>query len=271
MRPLATVPALALAGLLAGCLPPPPGAPGPDDGPTPEEKLRQRVQALEDELARLKEARSGTEEGLQESLESLTVAMEDLKREVRGQQGDLEVVQHRLDRLADRQGRLYEDVDARLRTLEQGGEAEDGTKEGEKAGDQADDEGQARTADEAYKAAFAKIEANEYEAAAEAFEQFLAEHGDSELVPNARYWLGESNYVLREFEPALKAFNQVLEEHPESRKAPASLLKIGYAFYELGEYESARKALKRVRERFPESSEARLARKRLDRMAEEGH
>ena len=35
--------------------------------------------------------------------------------------------------------------------------------------------------------------------------------------------------------------------------------------------DSARQALKRVRERFPDSSEARLARKRLERMAEEGH
>ena len=274
LRPLPPAAAAVLAGLLGGCLPPPPGAPSPekDKGPTAEEKLRQRVKALEQEIARLKETTSGLA-GVREGLETLTVDMGELRREVRGRQGDLEMVQHRLDRLADRQERLYEDVDARLRNLEQGGDAAAAAKseEGDKAGEKVAPSAGKGTAEEAYEAAFAKIEANEYEAAAEAFQKFLGEHGDSDLAPNARYWLGESHYVMREFKPALKAFNKVLEKHPESRKAPASLLKIGYAFYELGEYDSARKALQRVRERFPDSSEARLARKRLDRIAEEGH
>jgi len=269
---------LALAGVLGGCLPPPPS--GPDRGPTPEEKLRQRVTDLEQELARLKQANADSS-GMQKGLESLTVELDDLRQEVRGQQGDMEVVQHRLDRLAERQRRLYEDVDSRLRALEQGeggGSPQSGSPGAASGASGADQsagadsgETRARSAEDAYKAAFAKIEANEYEAAAKAFKAFLAEHGDSDLAPNARYWLGEARYVLRDFEQALGSFNKVLQEYPDSRKAPAALLKIGYSFYELGDYDSARQALQRVRERFPDSSEARLARKRLNRMEEEGH
>jgi tol-pal system protein YbgF len=265
--------AAALVGLLGGCLPPPPGGPGPEQGPTAEDKLRQRVQALEQQVAKLKQA-SEADSGMQSALESLTVEVENLRQEVRSQQGTVEVLQHRLGRLSDRQRRLYEDMDSRLRALEQGGGGAAADKEAA-----ADDGGpvggagdtQARSAEAAYKAAFAKIEANEYEAAATAFKGFLDRHPDSDLAPNARYWLGESHYVLRDFEQALAEFNKVLQNHPDSRKAPAALLKIGYSFYELGEYDSAGQALERVRERFPDSSEARLARQRLNRMEEEGH
>jgi len=278
VRTLRFAAALGLVGLLGGCLPPPPGGgPAPEQGPSETEKLRQRVAALEEELARLKQANAASS-GMQEGLESLTVEVDNLRQEVRSQQGTQEVVQHRVERLADRQRRLYEDVDTRLRALEQGdgsggeaGSEQAPASEGGAASPEPAGEGQARSAEAAYQAAFAKIEANEYEAAAQAFQQFLGDHADSDLAPNARYWLGESRYVLREFEQALVEFNKVLQDHPDSRKAPAALLKIGYSFYELGEYDSARQALQRVRERFPESSEARLARQRLNRMEEEGH
>jgi tol-pal system protein YbgF len=276
LRPIRAGAALALAGLLAGCLPPPDGGPeSAQQGPTAQERIQQRLDALESDLAELKRASSASS-GMQQGLESLTVEVEDLRQEVRSQQGTLEVVQHRLDRLAERQRRLYEDVDSRLRTLEKGGGGGAGAATGD--GGQGDDAGPdaggdvgGGSAESAYKAAFAEIEANEYEAAAQAFQGFLEQHPDSDLVPNARYWLGESHYVLRDFEQALVEFNKVLQSHPDSRKAPAALLKIGYAFYELGEYDSARQALQRVRERFPEASEARLARQRLNRMEEEGH
>jgi tol-pal system protein YbgF len=206
------------------------------------------------------------------------VEVENLRQEVRSQQGTLEVLQHRLGRLSDRQRRLYEDMDSRLRSLEQEDAGPAADQDADSGAEQADKgpvggagDAQARSAEAAYKAAFAKIEANEYEAAAEAFKGFLDRHPDSDLAPNARYWLGESYYVLRDFEQALAEFNKVLQNHPDSRKAPAALLKIGYSFYELGEYDSAGQALERVRERFPESSEARLARQRLNRMEEEGH
>ncbi len=257
--------ATACALAVGGCLPPPPGmGPAGEDEADPQEKLRQRVDRLAEQLESLREG--GTREGL----ESLIVEVEALREAVRNQQGRLEVAQHRIKRLGERQRRLYEDVDTRLRSFEQGDSSP-----AERTGEGGPDDtnaGPAGTvsgsAEDLYQAAFAKIESNEYEEAATGFRTFLEEYPDSDLAPNARYWLGESNYVLRRFEQALVEFNKVLQEYPESPKAPAALLKIGYAFYELGEKGNSRQALQRVRERFPDSAEARLARQRLQKMGD---
>jgi len=285
VRSVAAVIAFALA--LGACQLPRGGA---DSGPTPEERLQQRLDAVQQDLeglhsrlSEIEEERQADTTGIRESLETLTVEVEELRQQVREQRGQLEVAQHELERLKERQRRLYEDVDVRLRALEKGepapSRAEDG---GDRTGSPAGENGGADEADastgaepagpeEAYRAAFSRIEDNEYEAAAEAFGAFLEDHPDSDLAANARYWLGESHYVMRDFERALGEFNKVLQNHPDSRKAAAALLKIGYSFYELGEYKSAREALNRVRDRFPDTSEARLAKKRLERMDEEGN
>ncbi len=263
---------------------------GADAGPDPQERLQQRLDAVQQDLAGLdsrlseiREERQAETTGIRESLEALTVEVEELRQQVREQRGQLEVTQHDLERLKERQRRLYEDLDVRLRALEKGeaapsraeaGGDRTGPPSGETGGaDEADDSTESEPAgpEEAYQAAFSRIENNEYEAAAEAFRSFLEDYPDSDLASNALYWLGESHYVMRDFERALGEFNKVLQNHPDSGKAAAALLKIGYSFYELGEYKSAREALNRVGDRFPDTSEARLAKKRLERMDEEGN
>ncbi|MFA9459843.1 tol-pal system protein YbgF [Thiohalorhabdus methylotrophus] len=255
---------------LGGCLPPPP-APGRGGGPSPHEKLQQRVATLEQELAELRKAQkqeASSSSGMQEGLETLTLDVEELRNNMRTHQGSMEVLKHRVDRLEKRQRRLYEDIDARLRSLEQSDREKASPQEPEGQSADADEGSEAGSgsAEEMYHAAFAKIQNNAYQEAAKEFGRFLKQYPDSALAPNAQYWLGEAHYVLREFEKALMEFNKVLKNYPDSQKAPGALLKIGYSFYELGEKESARQALKRVRERFPDSSEARLARQRLNRM-----
>jgi len=270
VKPVRLAATASLAVFLGGCLPPPSMQDGSSGGKT----LQQRVADLETELAQLKKAQEkgqDTSSGVQQGLENLAMETESLRQELRGQKGNLEVVQHRVDQLSDRQRRLYEDMDARLRNLESGGAA--GGQQGDPSVEQtatdteaADAVVAAESAQEAYDIAFARIEGNEYEQGAAALQAFLKAYPDSGLASNARYWLGEAHYVMREFEEALVEFNRVIQDFPDSQKAPAALLKIGFSFYELEEMENARRALNRVRERFPDSSEARLARQRLNRM-----
>ncbi len=269
-----------LVGALAGCRVP--GMPGSELGPTQSEKIRERLVHLQKELdrldgqlSRLQEGQAGPS-GVAENLESLALEVEGMHQEIRSQRGELEIVRHRLKRLKERQRRLYKDLNLRLQTLAKGtappASQAAGGDEGKRAKKGSTGESTPpESPQKAYKAAFAKIENNEYRSAAAAFRSFLKTYPDSDLAANARYWLGESHYVLREFEQALGEFNKVLQKHPDSRKAPAALLKIGYSFYELGEYQSARQALKRIRERFPDTSEAQLARKRLQRINKEGY
>ena len=122
-----------------------------------------------------------------------------------------------------------------------------------------------------YGVAFRLLREGRYEAAAQAFRRFLERHPRSEYADNAQYWLGEAYYVSRRFPEALKAFQAVTERYPGSPKVADALLKIGYVHYEMRQWKEARRALEEVTRRFPGSSAARLAARRLERMAKEGH
>jgi tol-pal system protein YbgF len=110
-----------------------------------------------------------------------------------------------------------------------------------------------------------------YDEAVRAFEGLLARYPNGELTGNARYWLGESNYVKQDFAAALVEFQRVLANYPLSPKVPGAMLKIGYIRYDQSEWKRARSILQDVAKKFPDTTEARLAQSRLERMTREGH
>lgn len=99
-----------------------------------------------------------------------------------------------------------------------------------------------------------------------ALERFLAANPASALVPNARYWLGETYYHERDDGAAIVAFNAVHQQHPGHDKAAAALLKIGYAYARLGDTANARFYLQVLVQDYPASEPAALARKRLENL-----
>ena len=107
------------------------------------------------------------------------------------------------------------------------------------------------------------LKQGQYERASKALQAFLAKYPKGALAANARYWLGESHYVVKNFREALADFRRVLKDHPDSDKAPDALLKIGYVHQELGEVDKAREALADVVKRYPNTRAARSAGERL--------
>ncbi len=221
-----------------------------------DEELERRVQRLENIL-------DGDQ--LVELIDQLS-AVEQEMRELRG---EIDEQSHRLRQLEQRQRNLYGDLDERVREIELAADrpaTAPQTVEQELAEPATDAEGGER---EAYQAAFNTLREGRYDAAAQAFSDFLDAFGDSEYAANARYWLGESYYVNRDFAAALENFERVLDEHGDSGKAPDALLKVGYTQYEMGDTDAARETLDRVREEYAGTSVARLAEERLVRIREE--
>ena len=66
-------------------------------------------------------------------------------------------------------------------------------------------------ADAAYRAAFDAMKAEHYADSAKQFNDFVQQHPDSALAPNAYYWMGESYYVTQNYQYALQAFQTVVE------------------------------------------------------------
>jgi len=115
-----------------------------------------------------------------------------------------------------------------------------------------------------YNAAFETLRKGNYAAARDQFQTQLDRFPNGEYADNARYWTGESYYVVRDFEAAKQAFRQVLDLYPESSKRSAALLKIGFIEFERDNLDAARSTLQKVVSDFPDSAAADRARQRLE-------
>ncbi len=180
-----------------------------------------------------------------------------LDQELRRLRGELEQLQHDLERTRSQQRDQYVDLDTRLRAAETALTSAQATVP-------------AASPEAEYQAAFNLLKDGKYVEASVALREFLARNRQHELASNAMYWLGEAHYVRRDYPAALAAFEGVLKDYPGARKSPDALLKAGYCQYELQRYGPARTALTRLAQEFPDSPAAAEARARLERMTAEG-
>lgn len=102
----------------------------------------------------------------------------------------------------------------------------------------------------------------------EGFSAFLTEYPNSDLAPNARYWLGESHYGKKDYKQAIDAYDRVELDYPQSEKVPAAILKKGFAYLALKDKKRASSAFKQVVTLYPKSPEAGKAYDKLNQLKE---
>jgi len=129
-------------------------------------------------------------------------------------------------------------------------------------------DGSEESAQAAYIKAFGLYSANNYSAAAEAFNSFIAIYPESEYAANARYWLGECYFTLGRDTEAIDSFARVLEMNPAPKRAADTMLKIGTAWYRLGDSAKGAAALRLLIEKYPGSEAAGMAGKQLEKSRE---
>jgi tol-pal system protein YbgF len=93
-------------------------------------------------------------------------------------------------------------------------------------------------------------------------EEFIKARPQSELLPNAYYWIAEAYYSEKSYENAIVQFQDVIEKYPAHPKASASLYKQSLAFESLGEEKKAAALRKKLIEVYPASDEAKKAKER---------
>lgn len=178
-----------------------------------------------------------------------------LQEDVRRLRGELEQAQYEAQSAKTQQRDLYADVDRRLQALEARGAAPAVAGGAPAVGDR-----------EAYQGALERLKARDYATAERVLREFPSTYPQSDLLDNAKYWLGETYYVERRFPESLEAFQRVVREHPDSRKVPDALLKAGYVEYEQKHLREARDYLNRVVKQYPDSPAAAEAKARLQKM-----
>ena len=79
----------------------------------------------------------------------------------------------------------------------------------------------------------------DYENAKESYKDFVNRFKDSQLVPEAYYWIGKSASNLKQNEEAIFYFNTVFQKYPKSEIASSSVLEMGLIYNSLGNYRGA--------------------------------
>lgn len=105
--------------------------------------------------------------------------------------------------------------------------------------------------DKQYKTALNEYYKGNYEKSILLFEEFLTSYPDSELVPNAHYWIGENYYSAKNYPKALREFQIVVSNYPGHQKAWDAQLKIGLTYYQMNDFKSAYQELMVIKNQNP--------------------
>ncbi|BFU90681.1 MAG: Tol-pal system protein YbgF [Nitrospira sp.] len=119
-----------------------------------------------------------------------------------------------------------------------------------------------------YERVLGQFRDGDLEGARQGFTGFLDDYPNSNLAPNARFWLGESYFGKKEFQRAIDAYDKVEIDYPGSEKIPAAILKKGYAYLALKDRKRASSAFKQVVTLYPKTTEAGKASDKLAQLKE---
>jgi tol-pal system protein YbgF len=96
--------------------------------------------------------------------------------------------------------------------------------------------------------------------AAQGFQEYLRFYGNTELAPNAQFYIGQIHYDKNEFAPALQAFDIVLEKYPENNKTADATYMKGMALLKSGQRNEAAREFLNVVQKYPSAEVAAKAR-----------
>ena len=100
----------------------------------------------------------------------------------------------------------------------------------------------------------------QYAEATAAFRSYAdANPDDSDLSPQAIYWIGDIAYVQRDYPNATRAFAEQIKKYPNSQRSPDSMLKLGQALIAQGQTSGGCTTLGALKTKYPNAPAATLA------------
>jgi TolA-binding protein len=112
----------------------------------------------------------------------------------------------------------------------------------------------------AYDSALRDYRSGKLELGVSEFGEYLRCFGNTELAPNAQYYIAYYHYGQKDFETAVHEFDTVLEKYPDNNKTPEALLYKGRALAQMpGHKTEGANEWKELIKRFPRTDPAKLA------------
>ena len=259
------------------------------------EKLQGQIRELQDQLAAVKRSSAGKDEvqsvnqkiadqtaQLLKSNATLVAKVDQMDERANNTQGTLEQTNYRLDKLSQQVTQSQHDIDELKAAVAHQPAAAVSAPAGGAVGPVVPTATAAQPQPpmseinvpapssenpmEVYQAAYRDYQRGNWDLALAGFRDFLQKYPDSELTPNAEYWIGESLYSQKKYSEAIDQFNRVVDKYPKSDKAPGALLKKGYGYLAMNDRPRAIVQFQYVVHEYPNSRESALAKDRLKQL-----
>ena len=256
------------------------------------QKLQSEIRELQDQLAQVKRTSAGKEEvqsvnqriadqtqQLLKSNATLVAKVDQMEERANNTQGSIEQTNYRLDRLAQQITQSQHDIEDLKAAVARAAAAPPATSTVSPAmpantstapqPSMTEVNVPAPASEnpmEVYQAAYRDYQRGNWDLALAGFRDFLARYPESELAPNAEYWIGESLYSQKKYSEAIDQFNRVVDKYPKSDKAPGALLKKGYGYLAMNDRPRAIVQFQYVVHEYPNSRESALAKDRLKQL-----
>jgi tol-pal system protein YbgF len=99
-----------------------------------------------------------------------------------------------------------------------------------------------------------------YDLALQEFADYLKYYGNTDLAPNAQFYIGEIHFRQNHLDNALREFDMVLEKYPDNNKTADALYMKGRTLLQLGRRTQAKEEFCDLVKRFPASDLASRSR-----------
>ncbi|MBT3917714.1 MAG: tol-pal system protein YbgF [Nitrosomonadales bacterium] len=107
------------------------------------------------------------------------------------------------------------------------------------------------------------ITATKYKEAFDALDKFVINYPSSELLPEAKYNLGYTQFALRNYKAAINTFNKIVLNYPDNPIAPNSLYQVSNSQIQLTRITKAKQTLRTLIKKYPNAEIIQSAKKRL--------
>lgn len=115
----------------------------------------------------------------------------------------------------------------------------------------------------AFNQAFEQLKAAKYSVAIEQFKQFIQRYPQSERRAEARYWIGEAQYLAKDYTQALAQFSHIIIYFADNEFARQAMLKSADTYRAMQDIPQARLFYQRVIKNHPRTSYAVKATEQL--------
>ena len=105
-----------------------------------------------------------------------------------------------------------------------------------------------------YRGALGLFQGQTYDPAIQEFRKFQRQCPDSKMADDAQYWIGESHYLQDDYNRAILEFNDVLS-YRRGDRVPAALFRQAQAFLAIGDKTDARLILRKLVSDYPSATQ----------------